>query len=155
MVLLPDEPCSSPACSIPAFAIPTIWVDVLLCLAAGLLSLLKFVLTLISLDRRSESGVADSDVILVRADCGIDCGGLALLTASAHDRARLVGERPWASLTDTAPQIEKLIHQKSGHLCPPPRVTEDYSYFESKLSRNKSNIAKRERALVGGIDLQF
>ena len=47
------------------------------------------------------------------------------------------------------------LHQKSGHLCPPPRVTEDYSYFESKLSRNKNNIAKRELALVGGIGLQY
>jgi hypothetical protein len=74
----------------------TISIDVLLCPALGLLSLLKFVFTLISLACRVEMGDLDEVVILVSADCGIDWAGL-LVRASTYDRALLVvGEtRGW------------------------------------------------------------
>jgi hypothetical protein len=69
----------------PALATFTISVDVLLCPALGLLSLLKFLLTLISLYLRREIAVAGDVVILVRTDCGIDCGGLTLLVDDDDD----------------------------------------------------------------------
>jgi hypothetical protein len=65
----------------------------MLCPALGLLSLLKFVLTLTSLDRRREFRAAEEVVVLVRADGGIDCGELVLFTAYTYDLVRLtVGE---------------------------------------------------------------
>jgi len=89
--------------SVPSFAMFTTSFDVLLCPLLALVSLLKFVLTLISLAWREDIGAADVVVILESADCGIDCGGL-LVTALTYDRVRLAVGESWGC-AETAAKI--------------------------------------------------